>query len=117
MDGIALTKLDVLDGFDEIKICTGYRIDGRDYPLRAWSPGGFSISPYNGDLVEGQIAKVGFVVHDYHDQDGALRVEDRVRIERIDATGLLARWWHLPERKKIEISNYFAVKASALMRS
>jgi adenylosuccinate synthase len=27
--GIALTKLDVLDGLDEIKVCTGYRIDGR----------------------------------------------------------------------------------------
>jgi adenylosuccinate synthase len=26
--GIALTKLDVLDGFDEVKICTGYRLDG-----------------------------------------------------------------------------------------
>ncbi len=26
--GIALTKLDVLDGFDELKVCTGYRIDG-----------------------------------------------------------------------------------------
>ncbi len=25
--GIALTKLDVLDGFDEIKVCTGYRLD------------------------------------------------------------------------------------------
>jgi adenylosuccinate synthase len=25
IDGIALTKLDVLDGFDEIKICIGYR--------------------------------------------------------------------------------------------
>ena len=25
VDGIALTKLDVLDGFDEIKICTAYR--------------------------------------------------------------------------------------------
>lgn len=29
--GIALTKLDVLDGFDELKVCTGYRIHGRDY--------------------------------------------------------------------------------------
>lgn len=29
IEGIALTKLDVLDGFDEIKICTGYRVDGR----------------------------------------------------------------------------------------
>jgi adenylosuccinate synthase len=26
VDGIALTKLDVLDGFDEIKICTGYKL-------------------------------------------------------------------------------------------
>jgi adenylosuccinate synthase len=26
IDGIALTKLDVLDGFDEIKVCTGYRL-------------------------------------------------------------------------------------------
>ena len=26
--GIALTKLDVLDGLDELKICTGYRLDG-----------------------------------------------------------------------------------------
>ena len=28
-DGIALTKLDVLDGFDEIKICTGYKLGER----------------------------------------------------------------------------------------
>ncbi len=27
--GIALTKLDVLDGFDELKICTGYELDGK----------------------------------------------------------------------------------------
>jgi adenylosuccinate synthase len=33
IDGIALTKLDVLDGFDEIKVCVGYRLGGqeRDY--------------------------------------------------------------------------------------
>ncbi|UUP17238.1 adenylosuccinate synthase [Nitratireductor thuwali] len=29
MNGIALTKLDVLDGLDEIKVCTGYRLDGK----------------------------------------------------------------------------------------
>jgi adenylosuccinate synthase len=28
IDGIALTKLDVLDGLDEIKLCTGYRLGG-----------------------------------------------------------------------------------------
>jgi adenylosuccinate synthase len=30
IDGIAFTKLDVLDGLDSIKICTGYRLDGRE---------------------------------------------------------------------------------------
>ena len=29
MDGIALTKLDVLDTFDEIKICIGYKLNGK----------------------------------------------------------------------------------------
>ncbi|WP_375665492.1 adenylosuccinate synthase [Bartonella sp. TT121SHDZB] len=29
VQGIALTKLDVLDGLDEIKICIGYELDGR----------------------------------------------------------------------------------------
>ena len=35
IDGIALTKLDVLDGFEEIKICTGYMLDGE--PIN-WLP-------------------------------------------------------------------------------
>ncbi len=29
INGIALTKLDILDGFEEIKICTAYRLDGK----------------------------------------------------------------------------------------
>ncbi|WP_375651613.1 adenylosuccinate synthase [Bartonella sp. LB28NMGDW] len=29
VQGIALTKLDVLDGLDEIKVCIGYELDGR----------------------------------------------------------------------------------------
>ena len=29
IDGLALTKLDILDGFDEIKVCVGYKLDGR----------------------------------------------------------------------------------------
>ena len=36
--GIALTKLDVLDGLDEIQICTGYRLNGQNldhYPAHA----------------------------------------------------------------------------------
>ena len=35
---LALTKLDVLDGFADVKVCTDYRIDGRSldaYPDRS----------------------------------------------------------------------------------
>ncbi|MAE70970.1 MAG: adenylosuccinate synthase [Gemmatimonadetes bacterium] len=38
LDELAVTKLDVLDRVDEIAVCTGYRIDGReldDVPLRS----------------------------------------------------------------------------------
>ena len=35
IDGIALTKLDVLDGFETLKVCTGYLIDGEP---SAWLP-------------------------------------------------------------------------------
>ncbi len=31
IDGIALTKLDVLDGFETLQICTGYKIEGKHY--------------------------------------------------------------------------------------
>jgi len=40
VDGIALTKLDVLDGFEEIKICTAYRRGGESYD---YVPAGTSI--------------------------------------------------------------------------
>ncbi|MEM6944521.1 MAG: adenylosuccinate synthase [Pseudomonadota bacterium] len=30
VSGIALTKLDVLDGMEELKLCVGYKLDGRD---------------------------------------------------------------------------------------
>lgn len=36
VDELAITKLDVLDGLDQIKLCTGYNIDGEEtdvYPL------------------------------------------------------------------------------------
>ena len=31
LNGIALTKLDILDGMDELKVCTGYLIDGEKF--------------------------------------------------------------------------------------
>jgi len=30
IDGLALTKLDILDGFDEIKVCVGYKLGGKE---------------------------------------------------------------------------------------
>jgi len=30
INGLALSKLDILDGFDEIKVCVAYRLDGRE---------------------------------------------------------------------------------------
>jgi adenylosuccinate synthase len=30
MDGVALTKLDVLSGFEEVEVCIAYRLDGKD---------------------------------------------------------------------------------------
>jgi adenylosuccinate synthase len=30
INGLALTKLDILDGFEQIEVCTGYRLDGRE---------------------------------------------------------------------------------------
>ena len=37
INGLALTKLDILDGFDEIKVCVRYRLDGREID---YLPGG-----------------------------------------------------------------------------
>ncbi|WP_339614427.1 adenylosuccinate synthase, partial [uncultured Parvibaculum sp.] len=37
---VALTKLDVLDGFDEVKICTGYKLDGQ---VLDYLPGGAAL--------------------------------------------------------------------------
>ncbi|MBI1264820.1 MAG: adenylosuccinate synthase [Alphaproteobacteria bacterium] len=31
INGVALTKLDVLDGFDELKVCVGYKLNGEMY--------------------------------------------------------------------------------------
>jgi adenylosuccinate synthase len=44
--GVALTKLDVLDGLDELRICTGYRLRGQDFDhLPAHSADQDSVEP------------------------------------------------------------------------
>ena len=40
IQGIALTKLDILDGFEEIKICVGYELDGKEIDHLPASEGG-----------------------------------------------------------------------------
>ena len=42
IDGIALTKLDILDGLDEIKVCVGYKLDGASTRPHAGGAGGRS---------------------------------------------------------------------------
>ncbi len=39
IQGLALTKLDVLDGFPELRICVGYRIEGADFSYLPAAPG------------------------------------------------------------------------------
>ena len=46
INGIALTKLDILDGMDELQVCTGYRIDGEELDhLPASSVGQAKVEP------------------------------------------------------------------------
>ena len=33
VSGLCMTKLDVLDGLDEVKLCVGYKIDGKDVDI------------------------------------------------------------------------------------
>jgi adenylosuccinate synthase len=39
IQGLALTKLDVLDGFEDLQICTGYTIDGVHFAHLPAAPG------------------------------------------------------------------------------
>jgi adenylosuccinate synthase len=46
IDGLALTKLDVLDGFDELKVCVAYDLDGERLDrLPSDGPGQFRVKP------------------------------------------------------------------------
>jgi hypothetical protein len=89
------------------------RISGKDYAIRGWTPRGFHVAPYVGDLVARQFADVTLVVRDFNDPDGEWRVDDGVVVDCIDESGLHAHWWLLPDRKKLLIEAYFAKKSTA----
>jgi adenylosuccinate synthase len=53
IQGIALTKLDVLDGLQALKICTGYRIDGTLYRHLPAAPGAQAAAVPEYEVMEG----------------------------------------------------------------
>ena len=97
IDGWALTKLDVLDGFPTLRICTAYRLDGAVI-----------------DRVPADIAELARVEPIYEDVPGwrdpvraatsfdALPAEARSYVERIEAlTGVPVAWLSVgPERDR-----------------
>ena len=53
INGLALTKLDVLDGMQELKICTGYRIDGKLFHHLPAAPGAQAKATPEYEVIEG----------------------------------------------------------------
>jgi hypothetical protein len=89
------------------------RIDRRDYPLQCWSPAGFTLSPYNGSLIQRQKARVSMLVRDIHDPDGPLEIDGEVIVDIVGNGILAARWTGLPKYKLAALAQYFTGKLSA----
>jgi adenylosuccinate synthase len=53
IQGLALTKLDVLDGLDELRICTGYRIRGEHFRHLPAAPGAQAAAVPEYEVMEG----------------------------------------------------------------
>ena len=53
IQGLALTKLDVLDGLPELRICTGYRIRGQRYGYLPAAPGAQAAAEPDYEVIEG----------------------------------------------------------------
>jgi adenylosuccinate synthase len=53
INGLALTKLDVLDGLPELKVCTGYRIDGEMYHHLPAAPRAQQVATPEYEVMEG----------------------------------------------------------------
>jgi adenylosuccinate synthase len=80
VSGLCITKLDVLDGLETIRICTGYRINGEVTPEPPMSLEGYSdIDPVYEELPGWRESTVG--VTEY----GALPVNARKYLERLQA--------------------------------
>ena len=53
INGLALSKLDVLDGLPELKICTGYRIHGEQFRHMPAAPGAQAAAKPEYEVLEG----------------------------------------------------------------
>ena len=53
IQGIALTKLDVLDGLKELRICTGYTIKGKHFRHLPAAPGAQAAAVPEYEVMEG----------------------------------------------------------------
>src|ERR1700751_1602442 len=52
INGLALTKLDILDGFDSIEVCTGYELDGKEIHHLPAGVGGQSRAALMSETIE-----------------------------------------------------------------
>jgi adenylosuccinate synthase len=78
VSGLCITKLDVLDGLETIRICTGYRINGEVTPEPPMSLEGYSdIDPVYEELPGWRESTVGVTEYD------ALPVNARKYLERL----------------------------------
>jgi adenylosuccinate synthase len=84
VSGLCITKLDVLDGLDTIRLCVGYRYDGEVRQTPPVGAEGFaSVEPVYEDMPGWQESTVG--ITDYQ----ALPANARAYLERIEAvTGI-----------------------------
>lgn len=89
------------------------RIDRRDYPVKCWSPAGFTLAPYTGALIRRQKARVTLVLSDFRDRTEPLEVTGEIFVDAAENGSLSARWTGLPKYKEAALADYFAGKLSA----
>ena len=89
------------------------RIDRRDYPVKCWSPLGFTLAPYSGSLIRRQKARGTMVLSEFGDRSEPLEVSGEIFVDVAENGILSARWTGLPKYKVAALAEYFAGKLSA----
>ena len=80
VSGLCITKLDVLDGLDTIRVCVGYRVEGHVVAEPPLSVDGYAdVDPVYEDLPGWKESTVGITEY------GALPLNARKYLERLQA--------------------------------